>query len=533
MGRNMRQMSAVATAAEEALSAARAQHARGNADEAERLYRGLLRKAPKHFVARAMLGGLLLQVRRFDEAVETLGAAIADGAGNAETYNNYSLALWAAVRFDDALEAGRTAIALKPDFFEAHLNLGNQLRNLERLEEAETIVRGAIELNRDFAPAWVALGNVQTTAGNRDGAIASYQKALELWPGDATAFYHLTVISKAGGATVPPKLALAFRRIADQATLSLDDGILVNSALGLLADRSGRYDEAFARFRRSNELLLERRARRGETYDRRAHSALVDRIIETFTPAFFAARKDAGRPGERLIFIVGVPRSGTTLTEQILSSHPGIFGAGELEDIFDMAKAIEGYPEALADFTADDWRRRAAAYLAHIDALDSESTRVCDKLPRNFIHLGLIAVLFPGARVVHCRRNGTDTCLSNYFHYFSSLIRYNNDFADLAAYYRDYHRLMTHWKSVLPLPIFDLHYEEMVGDQERVTRGLIDFAGVEWDDACLAFHRNPRPVRTASNIQVRQTIYKSSVERWRNYERHVGVLRQALGRLAD
>ncbi len=530
MSRKMRRSAA---AADEAFAAARAQHVRGNVAEAERLYRGLLRQAPKHFGARAMLGGLLLQTRRFDKAVKTLGAAIADGAESGETYNNCSLALWSVGRFDEALEAGRTAIALKPDFFEAHLNLSNQLRNLERLEEAEAAVRRAIELNPDFAPAWVALGNVQTTAGNRDGAIASYQKALELWPGDATAFYHLTVISKAGGDTVPPKLALAFRRIADQGKLSLDDGILVNSALGLLADRAGRYDEAFARFRRSNELLLERRARRGETYDRRAHSALVDRIIETFTPAFFAARKDAGRPGERLIFIVGVPRSGTTLTEQILSSHPGIFGAGELEDIFDMAKAIEGYPEALADFTADDWRRRAAAYLAHIDALDSESTRVCDKLPRNFIHLGLIAVLFPGARVVHCRRNGTDTCLSNYFHYFSSLIRYNNEFADLAAYYRDYDRLMTHWKSVLPLPIFDLHYEAMVGDQERVTRGLIDFAGVEWDDACLAFHRNPRPVRTASNIQVRQTIYGSAVGRWRNYERHVGALRQALGRLAD
>ena len=178
-------------------------------------------------------------------------------------------------------------------------------------------------------------------------------------------------------------------------------------------------------------------------------------------------------------------------------------------------------------------RRLADRYLERLRVIGGAAARVCDKQPTNFRRLGLVARLLPGARVVHCVRDPLDTCLSCYFQNFSGAIGFASDLADLGAYFRDYDRLMAHWRRVLPVPIFDLRYEALVDDRERVTRELVAFAGLPWDDACLAYERNPRAVRTASDIQVREPIYRSSMARWRHYEREIGPLRDALGDLAD
>ncbi len=230
------------------------------------------------------------------------------------------------------------------------------------------------------------------------------------------------------------------------------------------------------------------------------------------------------------MLIVGMPRSGTTLVEQILASHPAVFGAGELPHLGRIATAgTAPYLDFMATLDRAESRRLAARYLDRLHDFSADVRRVTDKMPDNYLLLGMVAVLLPRARVIDCRRDPLDTCLSCYFQHFSRGHDFTNSLADLAAYYLAYRRLMAHWREVLPLPILELRYENVIADLEGEARRLVEFCGLEWDEACLAFHENARPVHTASNVQVRQRLFTTSVERWRRYECHLGPLLDALG----
>ena len=229
-----------------------------------------------------------------------------------------------------------------------------------------------------------------------------------------------------------------------------------------------------------------------------------------------------------------MPRSGTTLVEQILASHPKAFGAGELRDFYLLTRDLSAYlqssipyPECAALLDQESARYLATGYLDHLLELSADATHVIDKAPNNFRHLGLIALLFPRVRLVHCRREALDVGLSCYFQYFRSQ-HFTNDLKHIGLYYREYERLMAHWKKVLPLPVLDVSYEDLVSDVEGVGRRMVDFCGLDWDDACLRFDKTNRTVLTASQWQVRQPIYKTSVQRWKNYEKHLGPLKRAL-----
>ena len=226
----------------------------------------------------------------------------------------------------------------------------------------------------------------------------------------------------------------------------------------------------------------------------------------------------------RPVFIVGLPRSGTSLVEQIIASHPGVFGAGELNFWGIQAKNLENVKIG-KNVSGTMLREMACKYLDHLSSFNGSAARVVDKMPGNFAHLGLIHSVFPNARIIHIRRNPIDTCLSIYTQKFSASHNYANDLADLAHYYREYHRLMRHWSAVLPPDvIMDLPYEALLEDQEGWSRKLIDFLGLDWDECCLDYQKTERRVATASKWQVRQKIYKTSVERWRNYEKFLGPL---------
>jgi len=227
--------------------------------------------------------------------------------------------------------------------------------------------------------------------------------------------------------------------------------------------------------------------------------------------------------------------SGTTLVEQILASHPDVFGAGELRDIRSIVGTISKYdknqssfPDYIRTIDGKVLKGFAEAYLKRIRSLHSSSLRVVDKMPQNFLFLGLIAIMFPNASVVHCRRNPLDTCLSCYFQRFRMRQEYSFDLAHLGNYYRYYQDLMDHWRETLPIRIFDISYEDIVSDPEPQCRALLEYCGLNWDDRCLSFHKTQRPLTTASNLQVRQPLYNSSVERWRRYESHLGPLVAAL-----
>jgi hypothetical protein len=317
------------------------------------------------------------------------------------------------------------------------------------------------------------------------------------------------------------------------------DAPRLHFGLGVRADRTGAHDEAFDHFNRANALRRRLLQVAGTAHDAEEHHAWIEQIITTCDAAYFRHVAGLGRRTERPVFIVGMPRSGTSLVEQILASHPDVFGAGELRDIDLLAKKLparwggrEAYPVCLRNLDAATTSFLADKYLERLARLNGPAIRVTDKMPMNFLNLGLIAALFPRARVIHCVRDPLDVCLSCYFQDFVG-VNFSCDLGDLASYYRDYERLMAHWRSVLPLPLLEVVYEELVEDQEAVSRRLVSFCGLNWDDRCLAFHQNRRLVHTASLVQVRQPIYKGSVGRWRHYAAHLRPLLEALGRSVE
>jgi hypothetical protein len=279
---------------------------------------------------------------------------------------------------------------------------------------------------------------------------------------------------------------------------------------------------------------------RGEAFDPAVHAAYVDRLIATFTPAYFEQVRGFGLDTDVPIFVVGMMRSGTTLVEQILASHPLVYGAGERIELGLLASGLprrlgvaDEYPECVRHLDRATVQAVATTVLQGLQERSDGARHVVDKMPLNFLGLGLIATLFPKARIIHCQRDPVDTCLSCYLRNFAASFTFTYDLQHLGLYYRQYERLMAHWRAVLPLPIFELRYEELTAEPETHTRQLLAFCGLPWDERCLRFHETERPVRTASMLQVRQPMYRSAVGRWQRYEKHLSPLLAALAGAAE
>jgi hypothetical protein len=310
--------------------------------------------------------------------------------------------------------------------------------------------------------------------------------------------------------------------VLGQEGLSDEERMGLHFALGKAHDDLGDYAEAMQHFDAGNSVRC-----RSLRFDRAGFAAALDRQIERFTPELLEQLTGLGSTDARPLLIVGMPRSGTTLVEQIVSCHPAVAAGGELSFL-----GSHGHGWECAEgsgFTPDAARSLAAAYLALLRKIGPSATRVTDKTPANYLRLGLIRVLLPNARIIHCRRHPVDTCLSIYSTLFASTIDFVGSKADLVFCYRQYVRLMDHWRAVLsPERFLEVEYERLIADRETETRRLIAFAGLDWDDACLQPERNDRAVMTASTWQARQPVYGSSVERWRRYEPWLGELRELL-----
>ena len=314
-------------------------------------------------------------------------------------------------------------------------------------------------------------------------------------------------------------------------TLAQKDLAEAHLAVAGIYDSRGLVHQAFPYFAAGNEIKSRRSQYRPEI-----HTQFTDRIVSVFDGTLFDRMRPFGVHNRLPLFVIGMPRSGTTLVEQILASHSRIVGAGELHDIGNIAGTIrqraqvpEFFPEstlALSSVMAPEF---AESYLERISGLGPDASRVTDKMPDNYQFLGLIALLLPDARIIHCRRDPLDTCLSCYLTNFAGEMGFARNLAHLGACYRDYERLMDHWRRVLPLPILDVQYEELVRDQERVSRDMVNFAGLEWEESCLEFYRTKRPVSTASTQQVRRPIYTSSIGRAQAYADYLAPLIEALG----
>lgn len=545
----------------EKLAAALKLHQAGEIQAAEKGYRQVLRISPNQPDALHLLGVIAQQVGCHDKAIKCISQAIAANPKVAAFHGNLGAAYDSSGRFDEAIASYHRAIELSPTHPDAHYNLGITLRQLEKLDEAVDCFRRAIELNPDFggahnnlgatlakqgrfsaaetallraleltpdhAEVHRNLGSLYCEQGKHDAAAAHLERAVELNPGYASARAGLAHMKRHSEAD-RDEIGRLEEALSDK-QLPPRDACSIHFALGKMYDDIGQWDDAFKHYREANQLA-------DWQFDRESVVRKADLLIKTFTPALFSAKANLGRRSDLPVFVVGMLRSATTLVEQILASHRSVFGAGELPEFGDVVWAIQSefasgdrYPSCLPLITGDCVETLADRYLGHLRQLDGQATRIVDKMPTNFWHLGLIAMFLPGAKIVHCKRHPLDVCLSCYFQPFSSRVDFACDLTNLGTYYRQYERLMAHWRTVLPLEVLDVEYEDLVGDQEAVTRRLLDFCGLDWDPNCLKFHANKRVVRTASHWQVRQPIYTRSVDRWRHYEEHLGPLKEALG----
>ena len=492
----------------------------GDTGAAVESYRFAIDLAPAHAMAHANLGSALRRQGELEEAEAACRRAIDINPAYAEAHNNLGNVLMAAGDRGAAVLAFRQAITFKPKYPEAHLNLGSALYVLDRIADSEAAYRDLLEMIPDWPEALNGLGVVLLAASRLEEAAECFRRAAEAKPEFSQAVVNL---ASSGAADFDEAQVSAMEARASDEGLAANERIDFHFALGQIYDAKGEADAAFAHFRSGNGLRRADLAAGGHGFDADDHDRLVGRICDAFPPGSFEGGQ--GLEDTRPVFIVGMPRSGTTLVEQIAASHGSVFGAGETGGIGDMVSRLRGdYPgnmEALDDSAA-------GAYMERLGALAPESLRIIDKTPFNFLYLGLIARLLPGARIVHCRRHAMDTGLSCYFQNFSAPHPWSTGLEDLGRYMEAEARLMMHWHEVLPMPIFDIRYEDLIADQEGQSRRLIDALGLPWDAACLAFHENRRWVRSASNWQVRRPLHGGSVGRWKAYKEHLGSLERTL-----
>lgn len=423
----------------------------------------------------------------------------------------------------EAADAYRAAAEKEPDNPAHRAGLSHCLIQLHRFAEAEAESRRALEVKADYPAALGTLGVCLQTRGQFGEAMERLHRALECDPTLTEAAY---LLAANGDYAVSDGELERWEHLLASPGLSREKRCHLHFAVAKVYERRGRYDTAFRHFQQGNGIKA-----RLYPFDGRRHGRFVNRIMTTFTSGFFDQRRGFGIDDERPVFIVGMPRSGSTLVEQVLSSHRDVLGMGEHPEMRELMRDLPGLiddgrpaPECCGALSAAQSRDLARRYLASMPGYGETAARICDKMLGNFLRLGLIALLFPRARVVHCVRSPLDTCVSCFTQDFAQGLRFTTELGKLAAFHRSYRALLAHWRQVLPLPILDVEYESMVEDPAAVSRKLVEFCDLPWDDACLNPHLGQRSVATASVWQVRQPVYTSSIERWRRYEKHLGPL---------
>jgi len=517
----------------------------GRHDEAlARLYRAL-DLMPEAATTHSVLSAVLFAVRGYDEAVVHCRRAIELKPDLAEAHNNLGVTLAALKRNGEATVHYRRAIEIEPNFAEAHNNLGNALSALKRHAEAIPHFRKAIEIKPDFAKALGNLGIALTAVNRHDEAVACYERALTMAPNLAEARsgygHQLMILGRLPEAVqqieraieLAPTKAESYRMLAEvkhfirgdpqlaamqalganMGALTDDERMDLHFALGKALADIGAHENAFHHLKAANALK-----RRQTDYDETAALGLLERIASAFTPQMMSRLAGCGDPSALPIFIVGMPRSGTTLVEQVLASHPQVFGANEINDLEAAIAAVVGSngaapsPERIGAMTGEEVRRIGAEYHERVAELAPAAQRITDKMLTNFRWIGLIHLALPNARIIHVRRDPADACLSCFSRLFAGGLPFAYDLAELGRYYRAYSRLMEHWRAVLPeSALLEMQYEELVADFPAQARRLIAYCGLDWDERCTAFYAARRPVTTASAAQVRRPIYRDSV----------------------
>ena len=536
----------------------------GSLDEATTIFEHIINTNPERALPYRNLGDVLRMRGNLDLAFEKYQAAEKIEPRNAATQNSLGIISSMRGKIDHAISCFRRAVEINPSFPEAENNLANALSSTRRFEEAVIHAQNAVRLRPRFANAHLTLGNIYKLQGKNDLAISEYRLAAEADPTNALVQQGLgSALTDAGHFTeaithlenalhINPNLFVIYQNlmalaVEDQYKFSdqqLDriqkliasnqlpsaDAARLHFAIGSLLDKRADYEGAVRHFQFANEMQKEHHASEKQ-FKSEGHILRVNKIIECFDRSILQGTS-SGLASDRPVFIVGMPRSGTTLVEQIIASHPDAEGVGERSEVARISEKMASmaelpYPKCVHKVTSQQLANLAEQYENHVCELAGDARRTVDKMPDNFLYLGLIAMLFPKAHVIHCRRNPLDICLSCYRSDFGG-VRWAWTLDDIGHYFVQYHRLMAHWKENLSLHIHDVRYENLISDHQREAEKLIAACGLPWSDACLDFHKGNRMVQTLSRVQVRQPIYRSSIDRWRNYENFLQPVHEML-----
>jgi tetratricopeptide (TPR) repeat protein len=497
----------------------------GQCEEAIGHFQEALALRPSYAEARHSLASCLTSVNRHEEALAQYRKAAATGSDDADAYDRHGKTLGRLGRVEEAVAQYEKALSINPRHMEARLSLGEALARLGQIEQALAHYNRACTIDPLHVAAQTRRGAALFALGKVDEAVGAFEAAIASAPASTRAYLSLVQCRRV---SATDRHFIAMTELARQmASLADTDQINLHFALGKAFADIGDAQASLGHIQQGNALQ-----RTHIRYDERKSLELLAQIRAVFTKELMQQKSLLGDPSSLPIFIIGMPRSGSTLVEQIIASHSGVFGAGELPDLELLARrAIRPpgrFPEAVRDMSGEDLRGIGASYVRAVGRLAPSAARITDKMLNNFALAGLIHLALPNSRIVHIQRDPRDTALSCFSHLFRR-VEYSYDLTELGRYYRAYYRLMAHWRDVLPAGVMlDVQYEDLIANTEQQARRMVAHCGLDWDEACLSFYKTKRPVFTASAAQVREPVYHGSVGRWRSCERLLAPFMEAL-----
>jgi tetratricopeptide (TPR) repeat protein len=495
----------------------------GEPNKAEDIYRDILKRDPDHVEAARSLAGIAVKHDRYKEAEIFLLRAVANAPDYGRAWVDLCNVQQELGKLEEAEQSAKEVLRLGSDMPESHMVYAGVMGVAGRHEEAIASYGKALEIDDTKAGALSGMAHQLKTIGRQDEAVARYRQSISVKPDYTEPYWSLANLRTFrfhDSEVDDMETLLADKNLNDESRVHL------HNALGFACEAQGDYERAFTNFDQCSKIR-----RKAESYDPVRTEDLFDRTIETFDEEFVRQRSGHGCADDSPIFIVGLPRSGSTLLEQILSSHDMVEGTQELPDLTVVTQQTrretrqrERFPAAYQNFEPADWLRIGEYYGERTQRYRSGSPRFIDKNPNNFTSVGVIALALPDAKIINARRHPLDSCFGTYKQLFAQGQPFSYDLNELGEYYLQYRRLMDHWHEVLPGKVLDVQYEEVVSDLETQVRRILDYCGLPFEDACLRFHETERAIRTASSEQVRRPIYSSSVNLWRNYEKYLGDL---------